>query len=93
MRTRLAMRALALLPLMWLTTLTGCENNTADTAERRAEIERLENALGRLEFRVYELENTREAADDTGYRSAPQPTETPAAETQPDGGYDLTPVE
>jgi hypothetical protein len=87
------MRALALLPLLLLTTLTGCENNTADTAELRVEIERLENALGRLEFRVYELENTPAAADDTGYRSAPQTTATPAVKTQPDGGYDLTPVE
>lgn len=89
--------------LLWLlilpaVLLSGCDSGQqttpapdkpADSAELKLDIERLENALGRLEFRVFELENTTtetEAAADTAGTAA----ESPAASTD---RYDLTPVE
>lgn len=81
--------------------LAGCEPATNDTvvapaapddattADLRAELERLENALGRLEFRVYELE----AAAGMTEPAEPPPAQDLAAPAPPAGAIDLTPVE
>lgn len=57
--------------ILLLATLTGaCANDKGEQvqeiAQLRMEIEQLTNALGRLEFRVYELENQQGAAEAPG---------------------------
>ena len=78
----------------------GCarEDATAhqeEIEELRLELEQLANAVGRMEFRIYELENQNGAA-------SPAPAEEPLSSTgnvpdveQPasDGKFDLTPME
>ena len=76
--------------------LSACEapQSQEDTADLRAQIEQLENQLGRLEFRIFELENA------VGQQSADTATiiepvaEVPATKPPAAAGrYDLTPVE
>lgn len=76
--------------------LAGCSGEAPPhrDAELQAELDRLENEIGKLEFRVYELEQA---------VMAPPPVEAaPAADAAPaaaddtaaqEGRYDLTPVE
>jgi uncharacterized lipoprotein len=105
MSASLARPAFALL-LVALTSACARDNNEEqkELAELRVEVEQLTNALGRLEFRVYELENQQPAAavnapatpsgdpDTSGSRAAPAPEATAAPE-QNDKRFDLAPVE
>ncbi len=76
--------------------LAACERPAAgnDAAELRAEIEQLENQLGRLEFRVYELEQT-VGGNLPQQRDAALPEDSNPVRKPPSdaGRYDLTPVE
>ena len=78
-----------------LLSLTACgqqpaEQDGGDIEALQLEIEQLTNAVGRLEFRVYELENYH--ADPAASSPAQPPTAKPAAEPT-DRRYDLTPTE
>ena len=76
--------------------LTGCTNGgdsatQEELAALRLEIERLTNEIGRLEFRVYELENR---PTDAPGATAPEKTRKADQDSgQPAGEFDLTPVE
>jgi len=79
--------------------ISGCEqtDNTRDDTqlkeltELRTEIEQLTNAVGRLEFRVYELENHHST---TGIEQPADMTPIDEAEKVPGAKrYDLTPAE
>lgn len=75
--------------------LSACEQpgTQSDTDDLRAEIDQLENQLGRLEFRIFELERLagQQPASTAGPAPAPErPAKEPPAA---DGRYDLTPVE
>lgn len=73
--------------------LTGCDpsGSQPSTAELEAQLEQMENQIGRLEFRVFELEQ--QLGENRG--DAPRPdSATPATASPADQGrYDLTPVE
>jgi len=66
----------------------------------KSELEQLANQVGRLEFRIYELENNNmsaqstdgdpTAADDIDHRDESRST---AAPKTADGSYDLTPID
>jgi len=83
----------------------GKDEQEKEVAAMRTELEQLTNALGRLEFRVYQLENqqlpesTEDAAEaaapaesgtTSAAESAPDPTTSPR---QTDKRFDLAPVE
>ena len=78
--------------------LVACEpaGDRAAQAALQQDIERLENEIGRLEFRVYQLENAllsdESAADPAGPDVTGPSSAEPAPEARP-GRYDLTPVE
>ena len=78
--------------------LAACEpaDNRAGQAALQQDIERLENEIGRLEFRVYQLENAllsgENSPDPAGPDSGGLSSAEPAPEAPP-GRYDLTPVE
>ncbi len=77
-------------------TLAGCAPEPAanDNTELRAEIERLENEIGRLEFRVWQLENAGAAVSEPGEPSGGNAMPGPgSSDPVPQGRYDLTPVE
>ena len=71
-----------------------------EVTELQAELEQLANQVGRLEFRIYELENNNMSAqstdgdatavDDTDHRDESRST---AAPKTADGSYDLTPID
>lgn len=94
--------------ILSLALLAGaCANEKSEPeqelAQMRMEIEQLTNALGRLEFRVYELENQQGAgqagdaeAVDTLNQNAPAQGTASNTESSPeknDKRFDLTPVE
>lgn len=95
--------------VMLLAALTSaCARNSdeqqKELAEMRVEIEQLNNALGRLEFRVYELENqqptgtinepaTSSPNPTTSGSGATAPAEETAAPEKSDRRFDLAPVE
>jgi hypothetical protein len=95
-------------PILLLAALAGgCANDKnepePELAQMRMEIEQLTNALGRLEFRVYELENQQGASESAGDK-APDAIDqnAPATEAAPDTEsateksdkrFDLAPVE
>ena len=74
-------------------TVAGCEpgDPNPDTTEFQAELEQMENQIGRLEFRVFELEQRlgEITGDSVRPDSAPPTTASPADQDR----YDLTPVE
>jgi hypothetical protein len=92
---------LAALPITFL--IAGCERAPdehahAELDEMRVEIEQLTNTVGRLEFRVYELEDHHNDVPVTrapsSYDQEQDNSETEADERQADGGgFDLTPIE
>jgi hypothetical protein len=85
----------------------ACANDKSEPeqelAQMRMEIEQLTNALGRLEFRVYELENQQGAgqsgddkAADAMDQNAPATKPAPNTDSAPeknDKRFDLAPVE
>lgn len=77
-------------------TLAACEP-AADPAANTAlqqDIERLENEIGRLEFRVYQLENA--VLNGSTVATPDEPAAATPAEQAPGpagGRYDLTPVD
>jgi hypothetical protein len=85
--------------------LGGCtndQNEQQELAELRLEIEQLTNALGRLEFRVYELENQLNLESGTNGETADAAVEnadavpapaTPRTQEPAAGRFDLTPAE
>ncbi len=89
--------------------LAACEqtSGTSDTDALRAEIESLENQIGRLEFRIFELESHVNAENNAAIEQVQEPLhDTPPDNTSADsdaikplpaptaqGRYDLTPVE
>lgn len=97
---------LALLIALVLTG-TGCSRNDAnhqqEIDELRQELDQLANAVGRLEFRIYELENHHPRAAESALPSTDSASRGDAAEsptpatTEPTdqavGAIDLTPVE
>ncbi len=105
MPTSLARPALVLL-LAVLTSACDRDNNEQqqELAGLRVEVEQLTNALGRLEFRVYQLEDqlpadaVNEPATASGDQKAIGSNAAPAAEEstaseQNDKRFDLAPVE
>jgi len=89
--------------------LTACEqtSGTSDTDKLRTEIESLENQIGRLEFRIFELESHVNAENNDSVEHVQEPVHhTPPDNASADsddikplpaptaqGRYDLTPVE
>ena len=84
--------------------LSGCdrpasEHGHEELQQMQLEIEQLTNQVGRLEFRIYELENNLAGPASDAEATEELPTE--AANTTPtsgplkteDGQYDLTPVQ
>jgi hypothetical protein len=72
--------------------ITGCEpsdsqDSQPSTAELQAELEQMENQIGRLEFRVFELEQ--QLSENPAVATQKAPTAAPADQ----GRFDLTPVE
>ena len=63
-----------------------------DNAELRADLERLENEIGKLEFRIFQLENAGPGEAEPA-PEAPQPTTEMPDPVDDSGRYDLTPVE
>jgi hypothetical protein len=92
---------LAALPFALL--IAGCERTTdehdhAAVDELRMEIEQLTNTVGRLEFRVYELEDHHNDVPVTRAPNAYDPEQdnnkTKADDSLTDGGrFDLTPID
>jgi hypothetical protein len=95
-------------PILLLAALAGaCANDKSEPeqelAQMRMEIEQLTNALGRLEFRVYELENQQGAGPSGDAKAAaamdqnaPAQGVAPNTESAPgksDKRFDLSPVE
>lgn len=73
--------------------VTGCEppDSQPDTAELQAEMEQMENQIGRLEFRVFELEQR--LGEYVGTPVLPNTAEPATAAPADQDRYDLTPVE
>jgi uncharacterized protein (DUF2141 family) len=90
--------------LLFAALSSACASDSSEQkelAELRMEIEQLTNALGRLEFRVFELENQQSPATDdepeaaaadnsTGTEPAADPS---AMQDQGNKRFDLVPVE
>jgi len=85
----ISIRLLASIALLCLT-ISACEQPASqpDALELRAEIEQLENQVGRLEFRIFELE---QALGEN--KTTPETANSTADEPAAAGRYDLTPVE
>ena len=99
------------IPLLTAFMLTACgqPSGTPDSEDLGAEIERLENEIGRLEFRIFQLESAQgqlaggirdqeQASDTSAEDSASASTESAELALEPPrsppaGRYDLTPVE
>ena len=84
--------------------LSGCdrpavEHGHEELQQMQLEIEQLTNQVGRLEFRIYELENNVAGTASDATATDDLPTEvanaTPTSEPMKteDGQYDLTPVQ
>jgi hypothetical protein len=84
--------------------LSGCdrpavEHGHEELQQMQLEIEQLTNQVGRLEFRIYELENNipDTARDTEATEELPTNAENTTASDEPlktaDGQYDLTPVQ
>ena len=84
--------------------LSGCdrpavEHGHEELQQMQLEIEQLTNQVGRLEFRIYELENNQAGTASDAEADETLPTEvgntTPSDELlkTADGQYDLTPVQ
>jgi hypothetical protein len=83
--------------------ITGCDQNTDSgtddqVIQLKVELEQLANQVGRLEFRIFQLENEhslQEPRQDIDVDSPTTPNDTITQEkiTSPDGQYDLTPVD
>lgn len=98
------MRTTLLLVSMACAVLAGCDGTApvADDALRN-DMERLENEIGKLEFRVFQLEQAllatsdnnsdREAVPDAALPPSAPATANPAPARGQTGRYDLTPVE
>jgi phage shock protein A len=81
----------------------GCDRDNAqhqhdEIAQLEAELEQLGNQVGRLEFRIFELEAqlsaaipTADAATEAGSLNSSDDRSTPVKTA--DGNYDLTPIE
>jgi len=79
--------------------LSGCdrpavEHGHEELQQMQLEIEQLTNQVGRLEFRIYELENN---VAGTASDALPTEVESTTSTSEPnkteDGQYDLTPVQ
>ena len=84
--------------------LSGCdrpasEHGHEELQQMQLEIEQLTNQVGRLEFRIYELENNHAgtASDAEATEELPTEVENTTSTSGPlkteDGQYDLTPVQ
>lgn len=78
-------------------TLSACapsSDNAGTDTEWRAEIDRLENEIGRLEFRIYQLESAAETVTEQPLKQNQESNqEQNQRQDPPAGRYDLTPVE
>ena len=100
MRTSNRSAAIAAASLLTAVMVVGCAGDTNDSGQEeiealRQDLDQLTNAVGRLEFRIYELENYHPGTsgtvettevDDSSATSAP-------AEDEDNGLIDLTPVD
>lgn len=92
-------RIAAVLVASFITTVvaTGCAGDSESAAQDeidalRADLDQLANAVGRLEFRIYELENFHPAAD--GAVETAEVDDGNAKTSDEDNGLiDLTPVD
>lgn len=97
------MRTSVLAALPFALLITGCdrsadEHDHAAIDELRMEIEQLTNTVGRLEFRVYELEDHHNDVPviraPSSYDQEQDNSEPEADDSQTDGGrFDLTPID
>ena len=99
--TTLLIRVITSTLLIFL--ISSCDRESTqhshdEIAELKAEFEQLGNQVGRLEFRIFELEAqlssetpARETTIETGITNSSNHRDTPVQTD--DGNYDLTPVE
>jgi hypothetical protein len=83
--------------------ITSCDRNTGSGTDDqvnqlKVELEQLANQVGRLEFRIFQLENEhslQESGQDIDADNPTTPNDTLTQEkiTSADGQYDLTPVD
>lgn len=82
-----------------LLALVGCEGTSGNSElqQMRTDLERLENEIGRLEFRLYELENpgngSREAIETPATPAAEDTARNDMADSLPTGKVDIRPVD
>jgi hypothetical protein len=99
--TTLKLFSLIVLGTVAVGTVSGCSQKAADNstakqqeiAQLQMELDQLANAVGRLEFRLYELETHHSDTADMPART--EPSISAQDNNEPDSGkrYDLTPVE
>ena len=99
MRSSSRSAALAAATLFTAITVAGCAGGTSDNAQAeiealRQDLDQLTNAVGRLEFRIYELENYHPGTDGSVETTEVDDSSAiPApAQDENNGLIDLTPV-
>ena len=89
--------AIAAATLLTALLAVGCASDSSDNSQEeiealRNDLDQLANAVGRLEFRIYELENYHPAAE--GAVETSEVDDSSAAPAEDDNGLiDLTPVD
>ena len=99
--TTLKLFSIIVLGTVAVGTISGCGQKPTDSstatqqevAQLQMELDQLANAVGRLEFRLYELENHH--GDTADMPAQTEPNISAHDNNEPDSGkrYDLTPVE
>jgi len=99
MRSSNRSAAIAAVSLLTAVMVVGCAGDTSNGTQEeidalRADLDQLTNAVGRLEFRIYELENYHPAANGTVETDEVDDSSATSAPAEEDNGLiDLTPVD